>query len=88
MVQTLGAAQVQHPGHPVQPLHDSQADGVRQEAGAAVAGVRHAEGVRHVQAGGEDPQGSPAGDEEVRQTPQEFNPEKNTFLYKYKTGYG
>lgn len=36
--------------------------------GTALAGVRHAEGVRHVQTGGADPQRGPAGDEQVRNT--------------------
>lgn len=66
MVQTLGTAQIQHPGHPLRPRPDPGADGARPEVGAALAGVRHAEGVRHHQAGGADPRRGPEGDEQVR----------------------
>lgn len=66
LVQTLGAAQVQYPGHSLRPGADPGADGARPEVGAPVAGVRHAEGVRHVQPGGADPPRGPAGDEQVR----------------------
>lgn len=41
-------------------------DGARPEVGAALAGVRHAEGVRHLGAGGADPPGGAEGDEQVR----------------------
>ncbi len=66
VVQTLGTTQVQHPGHPLWPVPDPRADGARPEVGAALAGVWHAEGVRHLQTGGADPQWGSAGDEQVR----------------------
>lgn len=66
MVQTLGTSQVQHPGNPLWPVHETRADGVCAEVGTALAGVWHAKGVRHLQTGGADLQGGPAGDEQVR----------------------
>lgn len=76
VVKTLGTTQVQHPGHPLRPAPDPRADGARPEVGAALAGVRHAEGVRHVHTGGGDPQGGPAGDKQVRKS----TPEMQTFF--------
>lgn len=75
MVQTLGTSQVQHPGNPLRPVHETRADGVRPEVGTALAGVRHAKGVRHLQTGGADPQGGPGGDEQVR------NPQRLVFIF-------
>lgn len=49
MVKTLGATKVQHPGHPLRPRFEPGEDGARSEVGTALAGVRHAEGVRHLQ---------------------------------------
>lgn len=54
MVKTLGATQVQHQGHPLRPRFDAREDGARPEVGTALAGVRHAEGVRHLKTGGAD----------------------------------
>lgn len=64
VVKTLGAAEVQHPGHPFRPRFEPWADGARSEVGAALARVRHAEGVRHFKAGGADLHWSPAGNEQ------------------------
>lgn len=55
LVQTVGTTQIQRPGHPLRRGPDPGADGARPEVGTALAGVRHAEGVRHLQTGGTDP---------------------------------
>ncbi|KAF6737546.1 39S ribosomal protein L19, mitochondrial [Oryzias melastigma] len=73
VVQTLGTPAVQHPGHPLRPLHDAETDGVcAEEICQTVGGVRHAEGVRHLQTGGADPRRGPAGHEQVKTIIQDW----------------
>lgn len=65
MVKTLGATQVQYPGHPFRPCFEPRENGTRTEVGTALAGVWHAERVRHLKTGAADLHWGSAGDKQV-----------------------
>lgn len=71
MVQTLGEAKVQHPGHPLWPVPDPGADGACTEVGPALAGVRHDEAPWHHPARGGHLQGGADGAQQVMSYPPE-----------------
>lgn len=70
MVKTLGATKVQHPGHPFRSCFEPRESGTRSEVGTALAGVWHAEGVRHLKTGAADLHGGSTGDKQVRNRQQ------------------